>query len=71
LGSHYTWRKSAPSTLAQRCCAVSVGRRAGSVENFATDTYRAVYTVRFRDRYVLHCFKEISKGIETPGRMWS
>ncbi len=38
------------------------------VENFATDTYRAVYTVRFADAvYVLHCFKKKStKGIETP-----
>jgi phage-related protein len=38
------------------------------VENFATDTYRAVYTVRFsRAVYVLHCFKKKSaKGIETP-----
>ncbi len=38
------------------------------VEDFATDTYRAVYTVRFADAvYVLHCFKKKStKGIETP-----
>lgn len=38
------------------------------VEDFATDTYRAVYTVRFADSvYVLHCFKKKStKGIETP-----
>ena len=38
------------------------------VENFATDTYRAVYTVRFsRAVYVLHCFKKKSaKGVETP-----
>jgi len=43
------------------------------VENFATDTYRAVYTVRFsRAVYVLHCFKKKSaKGIERQGRMWS
>jgi phage-related protein len=38
------------------------------VEDFASDTYRAVYTVRFADAvYVLHCFKKKStKGIETP-----
>jgi len=38
------------------------------VENFATDTYRAVYTVRFsRSVYVLHCFKKKStRGIATP-----
>ena len=38
------------------------------VEDFATDTYRAVYTVRFANAvYVLHCFKKKStRGIETP-----
>ena len=38
------------------------------VENFASDTYRAVYTARFsRAVYVLHCFKKKSaKGVETP-----
>ena len=38
------------------------------IEDFATDTYRAVYTVRFADAaYVLHCFKKKSaKGIATP-----
>lgn len=38
------------------------------VEDHATDTYRAVYTVRFADAvYVLHCFKKKSiKGAETP-----
>ena len=38
------------------------------VENFAGDTYRAVYTVRFKERiYVLHCFqKKSKKGSETP-----
>ncbi|MBI3375674.1 MAG: type II toxin-antitoxin system RelE/ParE family toxin [Betaproteobacteria bacterium] len=38
------------------------------VEDFATDTYRAVYTVRFANAvFVLHCFKKKStKGIETP-----
>lgn len=38
------------------------------VEDFFTDTYRAVYTVRFANAvYVLHCFKKKStKGIETP-----
>ncbi len=38
------------------------------VEDFATNTYRAVYTVRFEDRiYVLHCFqKKSKKGIKTP-----
>ncbi len=38
------------------------------VEDFATDTYRAVYTVRFANAvYVLHCFKKKStKGIATP-----
>ena len=38
------------------------------VEDFATDTYRAVYTVRFAEAvFVLHCFKKKStKGSETP-----
>jgi phage-related protein len=38
------------------------------VEDFATDTYRAVYTVRFSEAvFVLHCFKKKStKGSETP-----
>lgn len=38
------------------------------VEDFDSDTYRAVYTVRFDTAiYVLHCFKKKSKqGIKTP-----
>ena len=38
------------------------------VENHDSDTYRAVYTVRFRERiYVLHCFQKKSrKGRGTP-----
>ena len=38
------------------------------VEDYATDTYRAVYTVRFSDAvFVLHCFqKKSTKGSETP-----
>ena len=38
------------------------------VEDFAGDTYRAVYTVRFTSViYVLHVFqKKSKKGIETP-----
>lgn len=33
------------------------------VENFATDTYRAVYTVRYANAvYVLHCFKKKSRN---------
>jgi phage-related protein len=38
------------------------------VEDFDGDTYRAVYTVRFREAvYVLHAFKKKSKqGIGTP-----
>ena len=38
------------------------------VEDFEGDTYRAVYTVRFREAvYVLHAFKKKSKrGIKTP-----
>lgn len=38
------------------------------VENFRTDTYRAVYTVQFADVvYVLHAFQKKSKrGVETP-----
>jgi phage-related protein len=38
------------------------------VENFDGETYRAVYTVRFREGvYVLHAFKKKSKrGIKTP-----
>lgn len=37
-------------------------------ENWHGDTYRAVYTVQFRDCiYVLHCFKKkSSSGISTP-----
>lgn len=38
------------------------------VDDFQTDTYRAVYTVRFGDAvYVLHAFRKKSKkGISTP-----
>ena len=38
------------------------------VEDFKSDTYRAVYTVKFSNAvYVLHCFqKKSKKGIETP-----
>ncbi|AKG67821.1 TPA: type II toxin-antitoxin system RelE/ParE family toxin [Serratia fonticola] len=38
------------------------------VEDFLTDTYRAVYTVKFGDAvYVLHAFqKKSSAGIATP-----
>jgi phage-related protein/predicted XRE-type DNA-binding protein len=38
------------------------------VEDFDTDTYRAVYTVKFGESvYVLHCFQKKSKsGISTP-----
>ncbi|MDR3055293.1 MAG: type II toxin-antitoxin system RelE/ParE family toxin [Zoogloeaceae bacterium] len=38
------------------------------VEDDAGGTYRAVYTVRFREAvFVLHCFQKKSKrGIETP-----
>lgn len=38
------------------------------VEDFRTDTYRAVYTVQFTDVvYVLHAFQKKSKrGVETP-----
>ena len=38
------------------------------IENFDGDTYRAVYTVRFREAgYVLHAFKKKSKrGNKTP-----
>ena len=38
------------------------------IEDFHTDTYRAVYTVKFADAvYVLHAFqKKSKKGIETP-----
>ena len=40
------------------------------VEDFAGDTYRAVYTVKFADAvYVLHVFQKKSKrGIKTPQR---
>jgi phage-related protein len=40
------------------------------IENYDGDTYRAVYTVRFRSRiYVLHCFqKKSKKGSQTPKR---
>lgn len=38
------------------------------IEDFAGDTYRAVYTVSFKKVvYVLHCFQKKSKhGIKTP-----
>ena len=38
------------------------------VENFDSDTYRAVYTTKIKDIvYVLHCFqKKSKKGKETP-----
>jgi phage-related protein len=38
------------------------------VEDYSTDTYRAVYTVRFLEAmFVLHCYKKkSSKGSETP-----
>jgi phage-related protein len=38
------------------------------VEDYDSEAYRAVYTVRFAEAiYVLHCFKKKSKrGIETP-----
>jgi phage-related protein len=47
------------------------GLRSGTielVEDFHGDTYRAVYTVRFKEAvYVLHAFKKKSKrGIKTP-----
>ena len=40
------------------------------VEDFAGDTYRAVYTVRFAGAvYVLHAFQKKSRrGIETPAK---
>ena len=38
------------------------------IENYDGDTYRAVYTIKFRGVvYVLHCFKKKSKkGVSTP-----
>ncbi len=38
------------------------------IDDFDGDTYRAVYTVRFKQViYVLHCFQKKSKhGIKTP-----
>jgi phage-related protein len=38
------------------------------VEDWHTDTYRAVYTVKFDNAvYVLHCFqKKSTQGIKTP-----
>lgn len=38
------------------------------IERFDGDTYRAVYTVKFREAvYVLHCFQKKAKsGIKTP-----
>lgn len=40
------------------------------IKDFAGDTYRAVYTVKFAGIvYVLHCFQKKSKrGAETPRR---
>ncbi|MBI3574986.1 MAG: type II toxin-antitoxin system RelE/ParE family toxin [Gammaproteobacteria bacterium] len=39
------------------------------IEDFDGDTYRTIYTVRFREAvYVLHAFKKKSKrGVATPG----
>lgn len=44
------------------------GRAVELAADFAGDTYRAVYTVRFPDAiYVLHAFKKKSKrGVKTP-----
>lgn len=41
-----------------------------AIDDFAGDTYRAVYTVRFADAvYVLHAFqKKAKRGIATPKR---
>lgn len=38
------------------------------IENFSSDAYRTVYTVKFQKVvYVLHCFQKKSKhGIKTP-----
>jgi len=38
------------------------------VDNYDTDTYRAVYTLKIgRSMYVLHCFqKKSTRGISTP-----
>ena len=38
------------------------------IEDYRSDTYRAVYTVKFAEVvYVLHCFQKKSKqGIKTP-----
>ncbi|VAW18668.1 hypothetical protein MNBD_BACTEROID05-232 [hydrothermal vent metagenome] len=38
------------------------------VDDYDTDTYRAVFTIKFKKAvYVLHCFqKKSKKGIETP-----
>ena len=55
-----------------RCCKPLKGFGGGSVleiiENFGSDAYRVVYTLRFKDSiYVLHCFMKKSKhGIATP-----
>ena len=40
------------------------------IEDFNSDTYRAVYMVKFKEAvYVLHCFQKKSKqGSETPPR---
>ena len=61
--------KRAANTTTQNRCLVS--RAAETLEVVADDhgdTYRAVYTVKFRDAvYVLHAFQKKSKrGIATP-----
>lgn len=40
------------------------------IDDFNTDTYRAVYTVRFEEAvYVLHCFmKRSKKGSKLPSK---
>lgn len=64
------WGRTAPHAKPFR-----VGKGSGAgvmeiVDDFDTDTYRAVYAVKFKELiYVLHCFqKKSKKGSATPRR---
>jgi len=69
LATRYGSRKRAASIVRQN---LSRGFKSAGVlevvEDFDGDTFRAVYTVRFKSAvYVLHCFqKKSKKGAATP-----
>jgi phage-related protein len=65
-----SWRKKTVVTLLRRLSGFGDAGVIEMVQDFDTDTYRAVYTVRFGDALcVLHCFpKKSRRGISTPKR---